>query len=306
VFCFPIYFNHLAAMRSVMLPHMKGRPSIAIVGPGNLGSTLAVSLGRAGYRVNSIVAKRASKSVDRARKLARDVGASLLFDPVDVRADIVWFCVPDSHIASAASWFAKTLRQKEKVALHSSGALTSDELNILRRNGVSVASVHPLMTFVPGSRSPLAGVAFAIEGDTKAVRIAKRIVRDLAGHPYAIRKQDKAAYHAWGAFTSPLVTALLATSEEVAKLAGVPRKEARVRAIPILLQTLANYASFGAPGAFSGPVIRGDVGTVKRHLRALRKIPVALDVYVALARAGLELLPSRNQHALGGVLRLRK
>ena len=288
-----------------MLPDMKGRPSIAIVGPGNLGSALAVSLSRAGYALSAIVARRGSKGVGRAKKLAREVGALLLFDPAGVRADVLWFCVPDSQIAAVAGWFAESLQQEVKVALHSSGALTSDELNVLRRNGVATASVHPLMTFVPGSRSPLAGVAFAIEGDTKAVRIAKRIVRDLAGHSYAIRKQDKAAYHAWGAFTSPLVTALLATSEEVAKLAGVPRKEAKARAIPILLQTLANYASFGALGAFSGPVIRGDVGTVKRHLRALRKIPIALDVYVALARAGLELLPSRNQHALREVLRLR-
>jgi predicted short-subunit dehydrogenase-like oxidoreductase (DUF2520 family) len=186
--------------------------------------------------------------------------------------------------------------------LHSSGVLTSDELHKLRRNGVSVASVHPLMTFVPGSRPALAGVAFAIEGDGKAVRVAKRIVRDLAGHPYPIRKQDKAAYHAWGAFTSPLVTALLATSEQVAKSASVSRKEARLRAVPILLQTLANYASFGAPGAFSGPVIRGDVDTIKRHLKALRNLPAARDAYVALVRAALQYLPARNKAAIKRLL----
>jgi predicted short-subunit dehydrogenase-like oxidoreductase (DUF2520 family) len=147
-------------------------------------------------------------------------------------------------------------------------------------------------------------VSFAIEGDAKAVRVAKRAVHDVGGYAYPIRKRDKAAYHAWGAFTSPLVTALLATSEEVAKLAGVNRKEARARAVPILLQTLANYASFGAPAGFSGPFIRGDVDTVKRHLRILRKMPVALDVYVALARAGLKLLPSRNERALREALKI--
>lgn len=273
---------------------MKGRPSIAIVGPGNLGSALAVSLKRSGYPLGTIVARRSSKSIGRAKKLAREIGASLRFDPADVRAEIAWFCVPDSQIASAAAWFAES-QQKIKVALHSSGALTSDELKVLRRNGVSAASVHPLMTFVPGSRPSLARVAFAIEGDTKAVRVAERIVRDLGGYPYAIRKKDKAAYHAWGAFTSPLITALLAASEEVAKLAGVSRKQARVRSVPILLQTLANYASLGAPGAFSGPVIRGDVDTINRHLRALRGLPPARYAYAALIRAALHYLPARNK-----------
>lgn len=285
-----------------MLPDMKGRPSVAIVGPGNLGSALAVSLKRAGYRVGSIVTRTGGKSIRRAKKLARDVGASLLLDPADVRADIVWFCVPDSQIASAAAWFAESLQQNAQVALHSSGALTSDELKVLRRNGASLASVHPLMTFVPGSRPSLAGVAFAIEGDAKAVRVAGRIVRDLGGYPYPIRKKDKAAYHAWGAFTSPLMTALLAAGEEVAKLAGVRRKEARVRAVPILLQTLANYASFGAPGAFSGPVIRGDVDTIRRHLRALRRLPPARDAYAALIRAALHYLPSRKKVSIKKVV----
>ena len=117
-----------------------------------------------------------------------------------------------------------------------------------------MASVHPLMTFVRGSRPPLAGVPFAIEGDRKAVQVARQIVLDLGGNPYSIRKKDKAAYHAWGAFTSPLLTALLATGEQVARMAGVDRISARKRMVPILFQTLANYASFGPAGAFSGPL----------------------------------------------------
>ena len=103
--------------------------------------------------------------------------------------------------------------------MHSSGALTSDELAVLRSQGASVASVHPLMTFVQGSRPSLAGVSFAVEGDSAAVRLARRIVKDVGGKAYSILKKDKAAYHAWGTFASPLLTALLATAEEVAALA---------------------------------------------------------------------------------------
>jgi predicted short-subunit dehydrogenase-like oxidoreductase (DUF2520 family) len=142
-------------------------------------------------------------------------------------------------------------------------------------DGAAVASVHPLMTFVRGSQPSLAGVSFAVEGDARAVRLGRRVVEDLGGHAYSIRKKEKAAYHAWGTFASPLFTALLATTEQVAALAGVNRKAAKERMIPILRQTLANYAAFGAAGAFSGPLVRGDVDTVKEHLRVLRGSPAA-------------------------------
>jgi predicted short-subunit dehydrogenase-like oxidoreductase (DUF2520 family) len=145
-------------------------------------------------------------------------------------------------------------------------------------------------------------VPFAVEGDPAAVRVARRVIRDLGGHAYAILKKDKAAYHAWGTFASPLFTALLATTEQVAMLAGVNRKEAKRRMIPILQQTLANYEALGAAGGFSGPIVRGDVDTVKGHLRALRGTPVAREVYSALARSALQYLPAKNKKLLKQLL----
>jgi predicted short-subunit dehydrogenase-like oxidoreductase (DUF2520 family) len=286
-----------------MLPGMATKPRIVIVGPGNLGTSLAVSLRRAGYPIEAVIARSSGPSVRRAGKLATKIGARALSSLANsVRAKVVWFCVPDGEIAKAAGSLAGELDWKGKIALHSSGALTSDELGKLRRKGASVASVHPLMTFVRGSQPLLAGVSFAIEGDPAAVRIARRVVNDLGGHPYPIRKADKAAYHAWGTFVSPLFTALLATAEEVAGMAGVKGNAARRRMIPILLQTLANYAVFDAADAFSGPIIRGDAETVKRHLRVLREVPAAREVYSALARAALLYLPVKRKNSLKQIL----
>ena len=286
-----------------MLPGMAAKPRIAIVGAGNLGTALALSLWRAGYRIEAVMAHSRGASLKKARKLARQVGALVsVGPPAKVRAGIVWICVPDGEIARTAGALANKIEWKGKVALHSSGALASDGLNTLRRRGAAVASVHPLMTFVRGSQPSLAAVPFAIEGDAGAVRMARRIVRDVGGRAYSIRKKDKAAYHAWGAFASPLFTALLATAEQVAAAAGVTREEARRRMIPILLQTLANYAAFGAAGAFSGPVVRGDVDTVKRHLRVLRGMPTAREVYSTLARAALRYLPAKKKKSLRRIL----
>jgi predicted short-subunit dehydrogenase-like oxidoreductase (DUF2520 family) len=286
-----------------MLPGMAAMPRVAIVGAGNLGSALALALQRAGYAVEAVIARSRGASLRKAQALAKQVGARVSTDLSDVRADLIWFCVPDAEIALAARSLAGKIEWKGRVALHSSGALTSDELSVLRRRGAAVASVHPLMTFVRGSRPSLAGVPFAVEGDPAAVGVARRVVENLGGLAYSIRQKDKSAYHAWGTFASPLFTALLATTERVAALAGLSRKAARRRMIPILLQTLVNYAAFGAAGGFSGPIIRGDVDTVKRHVRVLRGAPVAREVYLSLAKAALAYLPGRNKRALRRELR---
>jgi predicted short-subunit dehydrogenase-like oxidoreductase (DUF2520 family) len=288
-----------AGPSSAILPRMARKPRIAIVGAGNLGTAVAVSLHRAGYQIEAIISRRRRTSLTKARKLAAEVGAQAVGSlSKSIQADVVWFCVPDSEIARAAESFTESTNWKGRVALHSSGALTSDELALLRKKGAAVASAHPLMTFVRGSRPSLAGVPFAIEGDAPAVRAARHLVKDFGGHFYSIRKTDKAAYHAWGMFASPLFTALLVTAEQVAGAAGVNRQSAWRRMIPILLQTLANYASFDAKDAFSGPIVRGDVETVKRHLRVLRRVPEARDVYVALARAALRHLPAKKKTQL--------
>ncbi len=281
-----------------MLPVMAGKPHIAIVGAGNLGSALAVSLRRSGYVIEAILARSSRASLRKARSLANQVGAKVLTDPSALQAKLIWFCVPDAEIAPAARNFAHEIEWKGRVALHSSGALSSAELSALRSRGASVGSAHPLMTFVRGSRPLLAGVPFALEGDAPAVRMARQIIKHIGGLAYPIRKKDKAAYHAWGTFASPLFTALLATTEQVAILAGVNRSAAKRRMIPILLQTLANYATFEAKDAFSGPIIRGDLRTVRSHIRTLRRIPIAREVYLSLANAALEYLPGKNKNLM--------
>jgi predicted short-subunit dehydrogenase-like oxidoreductase (DUF2520 family) len=286
-----------------MLPGMRARPSIAIVGPGNLGSALALALARAGFAIEAIFVHASGRSMSQARALAKRVKSRAALGLKNLTADVVWFCVPDSEISAAARLFSSAGSWNGRVAFHSSGALSSDELQSLRQKGASVASVHPLMTFVGKSNAALGGVPFAIEGDRAAVRVAGYIVKELGGYAYPIPKQDKAAYHAWATFTSPLLTALLATTEEVAKLAGLRGEDARRRMMPILRQTLANYGEFGGARGFSGPIVRGDVETVKRHLETLLRNRAARQVYVALAGAALQYLPSKNKVALRRLLK---
>jgi predicted short-subunit dehydrogenase-like oxidoreductase (DUF2520 family) len=287
-----------------ILPRVRKKKTIAIVGPGNLGKALALSLDEAGYRVQEIIYRQGSTSAKRARSLARKLDARAeTLESARLEADLLWLCVGDRQIAAVAQGLTSRRDWHGKVVFHSSGALLSDELSSLRECGAAVASVHPLMTFVRGARAVLKDVPCAIEGDGRAVKAARSIVRDLGAQAFAIERGKKAAHHAWAAFTSPLIIAVLVTGEEVAQLAGQTTKEARRRMMPIVKQTIANYEKLGAAGAFSGPILRGDVETVRKHLAVLRKLPAARGAYVALAQSAMRHLPARNKQALRNVLR---
>ena len=247
------------------------KPSIAIAGYGNLGRVLAATLKKRGYRVDEIV-RRSSRP--------------------RLTADVVWFCVPDKAIAATAKALAHKTDWKGKIAVHSSGALPASELRALQRRGASVASAHPLNTFVKKSKPELAGVPFAIEGDARATRIVTAIARELNRNApvIRIRPEQKPLYHAMGAFASPLLVALLANAEVVGKAAGM--KDPRQSLAKIIQTTLDNYLAHGAAASFSGPLVRGDAATVRKHLSALKNLRHQRAVYRALAGSALELLPT--------------
>jgi predicted short-subunit dehydrogenase-like oxidoreductase (DUF2520 family) len=274
-----------------------------MIGPGNLGSAMARALHAAGFRIEEIV-HRGGNSARRARALARAIGArDAITGEAQLDADVTWICVRDAAIAGCAAELAKRGTWKGKIAFHASGALSSGELSPLQKRGAAVASVHPMMSFVRNVRPELEGVTFAIEGDARAVRAARQIARELGGQPVRIDTRRKAMYHAFGAFTSPLIVATIAAAEQVARKAGLNQLSARAAIVPILRQTVSNYMERGPAGAFSGPLVRGDVETVRRHLRVLRATPEARAAYVALARIAIKALPMKRKRAVTELLK---
>lgn len=279
--------------------HSERPPTISIVGPGNLGAALASTLPVAGYQVKFIAVRPGGDSARAAKSLARRLKARLVEigkQPLDT--DIVWITVADDAIADVARMLARSQDWKGKVVFHSSGALSSEELAPLRNQGAQVASVHPMMTFVRGTAPEMAGVAFALEGDAAAAREARAIVERLGGRSFSIEEQNKVLYHVFGSFASPLIVALVATLEEVARAAGIREFEIKPVVVPLIWQTLRNYLTHDAEAAFSGPLVRGDVTTVRKHLAELKRLPEARAVYVALANAALKNLPVKNRAQL--------
>jgi predicted short-subunit dehydrogenase-like oxidoreductase (DUF2520 family) len=280
------------------------KPTIAIVGPGALGCALAEALAGAGYEIREIVTRDNAASLRRARVLARAVGAQAAALPqARFDAQIIWLCVPDDAIVNVARTLSRRrdMAWRGKIVLHSSGALASDLLAPLRARGASCGSVHPMMTFVrskaKGKRKkakelePMRGVWFGVEGDARAVRVGSAIARDLGGIVVPVKAANKALYHALGSFSSPMVIATLALAERIGREAGLSRRAVQALIRPILRRTIENYLTDGAAAAFSGPLRRGDVTTVRAHLRSLPRVPGAAEAYRALVRASLRTLP---------------
>lgn len=277
--------------------------TVALIGAGNLAHAIGPALKSAGYKIEAVAGRALAPSQKRAASLAKKLGAQAApLEDIMPISDIVWLCHTDDALAATARRLARRPGWKDKTVFHSSGALSSDVLRPLQRAGAHTASLHPMMTFVPGTTPRLQKVPFAVEGDRQAVAVARQIVRNLGAEVFAIKKEAKTLYHALGSFSSPLVVATLVTAERVGRAAGLSRTQTSKMMGPILRQTIKNYLERGAAAAFSGPIKRGDLTTVRRHLKELRRVPGAREVYRALVKSALRDLPSTKKAELRRLL----
>lgn len=278
------------------------KPTISIVGAGSLAAGLGSALLLAGYSIVQVLVRDRAASLARGKALAQRLGAKLATLGSPIEGELIWLCVRDDSVAAVAEVVAKAGSMRGKTVFHSSGVLPSDVLAPCRGAGARVAAVHPIMTFIGQTRPSFEEVWFGVEGDKAALTVARQIVAELGGEVLDVDPRKKVLYHAWGAFASPLLAATLALSEEVGRAAGMSAEAAHRAVLPLVRQTMANYRERGPAGAFSGPLRRGDIATVARHLEALRAMPRAQETYVALARSALHNLPVRRREQLRRLL----
>jgi predicted short-subunit dehydrogenase-like oxidoreductase (DUF2520 family) len=260
--------------------------SVSIIGPGNWGSSLAHALRLAGVPLHEVI-----------------VPATL--DRAQLDADVLWLCVPDAAIAPVTRRLVQRVGArglKGQIVVHSSGALSSGVLKAAATAGAFVASVHPVMSFPTRTPVSLQGVPFGVEADAAARRILYAIVRRIGGHPFLIKSGNKALYHAVGMLSSPLLVSHLVAAQEAAALAGFSPRQARRLIEPIARATVDNVFARGPAKSFSGPIARGDVQTIRLHLRALESHPMLARVYRSLALYALEVLPGQGKKELRRLL----
>jgi predicted short-subunit dehydrogenase-like oxidoreductase (DUF2520 family) len=199
--------------------------------------------------------------------------------------------VPDAALPSIAASLAALALPSGIPIIHTSGAVGSEALEPLAEDGFPTGSMHPLAAVsdpVSGA-DRLRGAWYAIEGAPDAVRLAEAIVAATGGRSFAIARENKPLYHAAAVLASNYVVALLAAAERLAREAGVP-PEAAAEALPNLASGSAENSRGGPAKALTGPIARGDVGTVASHLARLSGPDRAL--YSVLARETLALARS--------------
>jgi predicted short-subunit dehydrogenase-like oxidoreductase (DUF2520 family) len=290
----------------------KPPPSVSIVGAGNWGSSLAHALSSSGVPLREVIVaatnrgSAASHGDGKRGNGKRDLPLITL-EHARLEADVLWLCVPDAAIAQVTRRLvervaARGRQLKGQIVVHSSGALSGQVLSAAAHAGASVASVHPVMSFPTRTPVPLQGVPFGVEADAAGRRVLNSIVRRIGGRPFAINASSKALYHAVGMLSSPLLVSHLAAAQQAATLAGFSTRQARGLIEPIARATLENFFLRGAGKSFSGPIARGDVATIRLHLRALKPHPMLAGVYRSLALYALETLPAPGKQEVRRLL----
>lgn len=283
-------------------------PAVFIMGAGVVGTALAARLVRAGVPVIGLHGRQLDLS-DAARAISGVVASTGEIPQIMSESDVVIISVRDERVPEVAERLVKENRLRpEQVVLHTSGANAAQSILAPVRPYVrAVGTLHPLVSFAD-PRVAVEGmqqVAFGIEGDEPARRVAKRIVRALGARAVFLEAENLPLYHAGAVMASNYVVALADMAQSLLVKAGVPQEQALPALIPLLSSVVQNLSSLGLPGALTGPVERGDVSSVEQHLRTLEtRAPELLELYRLVGRDVLRLAREKSNLDAAAVARL--
>jgi predicted short-subunit dehydrogenase-like oxidoreductase (DUF2520 family) len=248
-----------------------------------MGQGLALGLRATGHRV-ALLSRAPHPVAPSLRQAAEPWGAVL------PSADVVILAVPDDVIGQVAARVALGHGiGRHHVVLHLSGRLDAAALQPLVATGAALGSFRPLQTVADPLAAParLRGAHAALEGDPRAVTAARELAASLGLVPVVIGGAGKARYHAGAVMVANYTVTLVGVAERLARSAGVPITLAERLYLPLLRGALENLEDLGPVRSLTGPVRRGDDGTVRAHLAALD--PADRELYAVLGRAALEL-----------------
>jgi len=277
----------------------KTKPSLTIIGAGRLGTAMAIALASVGYPIHALVSRRRAR-LKQAARLLDETGSLLVLEELREVGQVILITTPDDQLSSVTKYLSTLNVDKRgtRVALHTSGALSSKVLSPLSDRGWRVGSIHPLVSVSePEAGAKLLVSAFwCLEGDRQALQQARHIVKDLRGHSFSINSGAKPLYHAAAVMSSGNIMALFDTALDMLERSGLKRDRAHEVLIPLLQSTIANLIKSSPSQALTGTFSRGDVATVERHLKALagKQLRDARELYRLLGRKSLALAEEKG------------
>jgi len=259
---------------------MSKLPTLAIIGPGRVGTSIGILAARAGYGVVAVGGRCRDSTVTAARRIGKDVRACDMADAAK-SAKMILLCLPDDAIETVCKELAQQNKfTKGAVVAHSSGVLSSNILSAARDCcQCSVASMHPLQTFptVDAAIKKMSGTYCFYEGDERAIPVIERFAKNIGLKPVRIASADKGLYHTAAVMACNYFIALMDSAIVLAEKAGIDRVTAWSALKPLVTTTLNNITEMGTIRSLTGPIARADVESVRRHLQQLALMQSHLD-----------------------------
>jgi len=259
------------------------RLRVGVIGPGRAGTALARALARAGHEITAA----AAVSVASKRRVRENFPRARLTQPAEVLedADLVLLTVPDDVLPGLVEGLAATgAPYAGRLVAHASGAHGIRVLNEATKEGALPLALHPVMTFTgrEDDVDRIKGVSFGVTAPEPLRPAAEALVIEMGGEPVFIAEEDRPLYHAGLAFAANNLVTLVTEAESLLRQVGAENPGRMLG--PLLGAALDNALRFGDAG-LTGPVARGDDGTVAAHIATLAaRDPAALPAYRALAR----------------------
>jgi predicted short-subunit dehydrogenase-like oxidoreductase (DUF2520 family) len=266
---------------------------IGIIGAGKVGTSLAFVLKKKGFHIVA-VSDTAEASLKTAEKyLERDVLYTQNNMDAVGAADAIAITTQDRIIQDiAAEINAKAERLDGKLIFHTSGADPSSILMPLDKKGAFLGSLHPLQTFpdIDSAIGVLSDTCIFIEGDKGALPLLKQIGENIGAKVYTIAGKDKVLYHLSAVFVCNLLSALFYSGKGLMEKINIDFEPF----LPIIRATLKNIENKGPLAALTGPIVRGDVKTVKAHLASIEDMELHRKVYKALSEVAVQMATERK------------
>jgi predicted short-subunit dehydrogenase-like oxidoreductase (DUF2520 family) len=276
------------------------RNSLKIESPIGIAGTgrVAQALGRLLRERGQPVAAVAGRDPERTRAAAEFVGGieAVTFSHLPEFASRVLIAVSDAAVTEVAETLARA-GMNSGAALHTCGTVGAEALEPLSRAGVSCGALHPLQTVATAEEglTALHNVAFAIDGEGPALGWAEQIVALLDGRALRIDPSKRVFYHAAAVMASNYAVALMDAAVMLMGAAGIEEETALKALAPLVRASMGNALRLGPSQALTGPIERGDAGTVAVHLRALELVPGQLrGLYRAAGLHALEVARKRG------------
>jgi len=252
-----------------------------------VGTALAVRLQSRDYRVVAV----SSRSRSSSENLAQAAGGCQVFDTnqgVADSAELVFVTTPDDNITPVVSTIQWHPGQS---VVHCSGADSTEVLAPVQKSGAQVGVFHPLQTFASVSQAieNMPGSTFALEAEEPLLSTLKDMASTLGGNWIVLKASDKVIYHAAAVIVCNYLVTLVKLATDLWQTFSVPADQATRALLPLVRGTVNSIDSLGIPGCLTGPIARGDSGTVTKHLDALLKLaPAVVPTYREL---GLKTIP---------------